>query len=176
MKKRLELIEKYAVVFGALLGVIAFIWQVYDTVDKQKEKLITNLNCIVLDEDVENIELSLEVINVGQRPVYIRTASIVTFPEGVSGAKELLVVFAMEKTQNEPVLPGAGKEYSHLVNLDEVESWLDLNNNLYIWIESPSNSIIQENITSQFRDSISDVKKVLKDTAITFQVYFPCSP
>ncbi len=72
-KNLLEKVERISVIFAALLGAIAFFWQVAGYVSSKQERANFVLWCYVRPYAAATPQLSLEVVNISDRPIYIKT-------------------------------------------------------------------------------------------------------
>jgi hypothetical protein len=163
---RIELFEKYFVIIGGILGIISFIWQAFDAVQNSRDIITSELSCKIYNDP--DIQLSLEIINLGQRAVFIKNAYIeAKAPELTS--KFIVVSFVDDKKQIEPIQPGASIEYPVEINIDDAnKNWLGENSNLvqvlkgdtsnlelFLFVESPVKTLIEKNITNIIREKLS---------------------
>lgn len=74
----LVIIERIAVIIGAIMGVVAFFWQVTDKIESKKEKV-----SIVDYGDVEESEnpysFSISIANLGERQIYLKSAYLIVY-------------------------------------------------------------------------------------------------
>lgn len=177
MNKKIELLGKYLVVIGGILGIISFIWQAFDAIQNKRDVVTSELRCNVYNDP--DIQLSLEIINLGQRPVFIKNAYIeARAPELTS--KLIVVSFVDYKTkQAEPIQPGASIEYPIGINFDDADkNWLGENSNLvhfllngdasnlefFLFVESPVKTLIEKDLTNIIREKLSFAEELRLNT------------
>ena len=146
MKKKVN-IERIALIIGTVLGVVAFFWQVYDSVDKQREKVQVQMTFSIPKEDLP-IDVSIEVINYGQRPVYIKKVllheiiSKSTF--GNPQATADILVFLEDKTQTDPIAPGQSRIYTKQISYQELQDWQVSIPQIYLTVQSPTKTLFSK--------------------------------
>jgi hypothetical protein len=169
VNKKIELFGKYLVIIGGILGIISFLWQAFDVVQNKRDIITSKLSCEIHNDP--DIQVSLEIINLGQRPVFIKSAYIkAKSPELPPNI--IVVSFVKNTTQVEPIQPGASAVYPVKINFDEANrDWLGENSNLvktlnllngdisnlelFLFVESPAKTLLEENITNIIRKNLS---------------------
>lgn len=143
MKRKIN-IERIALIIGTILGVIGFFWQVYDSFDKQREKINVEISFKLPKEDLP-IKLSVDIINVGQRPVYIR--SIFISNNGFRNHAAPYIFESIEdKSETEPIQPGESRESSIEIGYQDLQVWFESNSQIHLIVKSPINTLLDNDI------------------------------
>ena len=160
MEKKIS-IERIALIIGTILGVISFFWQVYDSVEKQKEKVSAEITFKIPKEDLL-IDLIVTVVNYGQRPVYIDTI----FIHSVNINLDDKLVFALieyDKNQTDPIQPGQSREFKTQISYQSLQNWFASKNQIYLTIESPTQKIFEKSINGCIENANRAAKYLKED-------------
>ena len=172
-------IERIALIIGTVLGVIAFFWQVFDSIDKQREKIRIGMTYAIPHEDLP-IDLSIEIINYGQRPVYIKSVLIHEVLSksfwGTPKGTVSLLVFADDKNQADPIQPGQSREYKEQVNYQDIKEWLESTNQINVTIQSPVKLLLTRDIKECLSQIEYWVKYAKERMNSDSPFYFGCTP
>ena len=172
--KRLENLEKISVIFAAILGVIIFIWQVYASSLERREQIEAHLFC-ASERNQENILLSLEIVNVGQNPLFIKKAFL-DFPISKTDYSVIIITFEENYSQTDGIQPGAGKEFVQQISIKEFSEWWSGGGKLFLKIESPTRSLLEVEITEYLKKFEAEYERMIPYDSLQGVEHFPCSP
>ena len=180
MKKNWETVERTIVIIGAILGVVSFCWQIYDTVEQQRQKVTVEMTFAISKGDLP-IELKVEVINNGQRPVYIKKVLIQEVIMQSSSGKPIgthsLVTFVEDNIQAEPIQPGQSREYSEQISIDSIISWLSFTRPINLLVESPTQTLINKDIIKECLGEVDYwIKYTNEEKDGEFPFQYSCTP
>ncbi|MBL8092084.1 MAG: hypothetical protein JNJ43_17235 [Anaerolineales bacterium] len=175
MEKKIT-IERIAIIIGTILGVVSFFWQVYESINQQKEQVNAEMTFRIPKEDLP-IDLTITIINFGQRPVYIKKIAIqsvnVNFDDKL--AYELI---EYTKTQSEPIQPGQSREFKTQISYQELMDWFASTNQINLIVESPTQKIYEKDIKECVEDANRWANRVKEENqGSTWVVEFSvCTP
>ncbi len=85
-KNFLETLERISVIFAAILGAIAFFWQVSGYISSKQERVNIILWCHIRPYTDTTPQLSIEIINTSDRAIYIKSLQFWAVDSSVSGS------------------------------------------------------------------------------------------
>lgn len=174
-QSNLERIERISVIIAALLGAFSFFWQVSIFISSQQEKVKLVVWCHVNEYSAVTPQLSVDVINISERPIYIKNFEFfVAFPETPNQLTAEVPYTSPTIGSIYPDLDlidvGASREYAILWPVEQLARY----KSVYLAVDSATKEIQRtEDLAAPINYFTKRLSPIGADTQIKYQCNMP---